>query len=128
LRIRRCFFEDLLAQAVESSFSPQRFANEEVWRRALAGSAVRLQWDPDHHPSGAKLERRALQLGLRGAALQAFGRTEILEVINLSEFVARQRTVLLSTELSALITPTEYVYTPAAYDVRVALGLDEPDG
>ena len=27
---------------------------------------VRLQWDPDHSPSYEKLERRAIQLGLKG--------------------------------------------------------------
>jgi hypothetical protein len=26
---------------------------------------VRLQWDPDHHPNGSPLKRRAIQLGLR---------------------------------------------------------------
>lgn len=125
LRIRRAFFDELLAQAVESSFSPNRFADDVEWQRALAGSAVRLQWDPDHQPSGAKLERRALQLGLRGAALQAFGRTELVEVIDLSEFVAKQRAVLASEGVDALVTPTERVYTPASKEVRIALGLDD---
>ena len=27
---------------------------------------MRLQWDPDHHPSGSKHQRRAIQLGLKG--------------------------------------------------------------
>jgi hypothetical protein len=31
----------------------------------VARSEVRLQWNPDHDPTGNKLERRALQLGLR---------------------------------------------------------------
>ena len=27
---------------------------------------IRLQWDPDHHPHGAKIDgRRAIQLGLK---------------------------------------------------------------
>jgi Domain of unknown function (DUF4291) len=76
-------------------------------------SAVRLQWDPDHHPSGAKLERRAIQLGLRGEALEAFGRRELVEVIDLSGFVAEQQERLSSGGVSALVTPRERVYRPA---------------
>ena len=125
LRIRRAFFDGLLAQAIESSFSPQRFADEGEWQRELAESAVRLQWDPDHDPSGAKLERRALQLGLRGAALQAFGRTELLEVIDLAEFVSKQREELAAGRRDALVTPTERVYTPASKEIRVALKLND---
>jgi hypothetical protein len=126
LRVRRAFFDDLLARAVESSFSPRRFADEEAWKRALAESDVRLQWDPDHDPSGGKLERRALQLGLRGTALQALGRTELLEVIDLTDFVAKQRAALAAGHRDALVTPTERVYTPANNAVRLALELDDP--
>ena len=36
------------------------------------GVPVRLQWDPDHSPRGGKLERRAIQLGIRGEALELF--------------------------------------------------------
>src|SRR5215831_9008326 len=90
LRLRRAFFDSLLAQAVPSSWDRDRYSTEEEWSRAVAGSSVRLQWDPDHHPSGAKLERRAIQLGLRGPILKEFGQRELLEVIDLSEFVAEQ--------------------------------------
>ncbi len=125
LRIRRAFFDDLLAQAIESSFSPKRFADNLEWKRALVQSTVRLQWDPDHDPSGTKMERRALQLGLRGPALQAFGGAELLEVIDLSEFVSKQRAVLAADGLGALATPTERVYPVPNNEVRVALELDD---
>jgi hypothetical protein len=86
LRLRREFFDSLLAQAVPSSWDCDQFATEEEWSRAVGRSSVRLQWDPDHHPSGAKLERRAIQLGLRGAVLETFGRKELMEVLDVSEF------------------------------------------
>ena len=73
LRLRRAFFDSLLGQAVPSTWDRERFASEAEWKRAVADSSVRLQWDPDHDPSGAKVERRALQLGLRGEVLEAFG-------------------------------------------------------
>ena len=91
LRIRRTFFDTLLAAAVPSAFDPTRYASLQAWQDAVAASEVRRQWDPDHAPSGAKLSRRAIQLGLRGHLLRAFATTELLEVIDMSNFVGEQR-------------------------------------
>jgi hypothetical protein len=44
---------------------------------------------PDHAPGEAPITRRAIQIGLRGDDLEAFSRRELLEVIDLSEFVAQ---------------------------------------
>jgi hypothetical protein len=124
LRIRRVFFDSLLSAAVPSSWDHAQFATEEEWSQAVAQSAVRLQWDPDHHPSGAKLERRAIQLGLRGDLLEAFGKRELVEVLDLSGFVAEQRAVLESGGVSALVVPRERVYRPADPEVASRLRLD----
>jgi hypothetical protein len=112
LRLRRAFFDSLLAEAVPSTWDRDLFATREGWERAVRRSGVRLQWDPDHHPSGAKLDRRAIQLGLRSRVLEAFGTRELLEVIDVSEFVAEQRGALASRGVSSLQTPRERVYVP----------------
>jgi hypothetical protein len=125
LRLRRVFFDSLLAQAVPSSWDRDQFATEEEWSRAVGGSSVRLQWDPDHHPSGTKLERRAIQLGLRGALLEAFGRRELIEVLDVSEFVADQRERLSSGGVSVLVTPRERVYRPGDPAISGRLRLAE---
>src|SRR5947209_13074529 len=67
--IKRSAFDAILKEAVHSTFVPGVYADEAAWKRALARSSVRLQWDPDHDPSGAKVERRAIQLRLRGDVL-----------------------------------------------------------
>src|SRR3984893_10286096 len=59
LRLRREFFDSVLAAAVPSTWDPEQVPSEDEWSKAVSHSSVRLQWDPDHHPSGAKLERRA---------------------------------------------------------------------
>src|SRR5581483_8831594 len=64
--LKRPAFEAVLQQAVHSTFVPELYAGREDWKQAVARSCVRLQWDPDHDPSVAKVERRAIQLGLRG--------------------------------------------------------------
>ncbi len=113
VRLSRAFFDSLLAQAVPSSWDPDRFATEREWSAAVRRSCVRLQWDPDHHPSGPALERRAIQLGLRGAALEAFGRRELLEVMDISKFVGEQRERFSFGGVPALFTPRERVYVPS---------------
>ncbi len=122
LRLRRAFFDSLLAEAVPSKWDKRLHADEAEWERAVSASDVRLQWDPDHHPGGTKLERRAIQLGLRGRALESFGQRELLEVIDLSAFVAEQRG-RMGSRLSSLETPREEVYRPGDPALAVRLGL-----
>lgn len=123
LRLRRGFFESLLAQAVPSSWDRKLYATQEAWSHAVAQSCVRLQWDPDHHPSGAALDRRALQLGLRGDVLVAFGLRELVEVIDLSSFVFEQRLRLAAGGVNALVSPRERVYFPTDRAVSARLGI-----
>jgi hypothetical protein len=113
IRLQRRFFDSLLAQAVPSSFDAQALASRADWAAAVARSDVRLQWDPDHLPTGEKCERRAIQLGLRGAALEAYGKREIVQVIDMSAFIAEQRPNAHEWKTGRLMTPGEGVYIPA---------------
>ena len=114
LRIRRPFFDRLLRDAVASSFDPLRHASQRDWKHAVDDSEVRLQWDPDHAPDGAKVARRAVQLGLRGDALKALATTELVEVIDMSPFVEAQRAhALAGAPWRALRTPVEHVFSPS---------------
>jgi hypothetical protein len=122
LRIARAGFEDILAAAVPSGFTPGQFESREAWEAAVRGSDVRLQWDPDHGPTGEPCERRAIQLGLRGEALRCLVEEWTVGVEDLSAFVAEQRE--LRHDRARLITPRETVYTPA---VAARLGLAERD-
>jgi hypothetical protein len=112
LRLRRSFFDSLLKAAVASTWKPCQFATEAEWTKSLQTSDVRLQWDPDYDPKGGKEERRAIQLGLRGNTLEAFGKHELLEVIDLSDFVAEQRQHLAEVGVEGLSMPRERVYRP----------------
>lgn len=115
IRLKRSFFERMLEVAVGSTFDASRFGSIEQWKAAIGHSDVRLQWDPDHDPSGARLERRAVQLGLRGDALVEYGNASVVEIIDLSAFVALQRGAVTGS-FSELMTPRERVFSP--YSVR----------
>jgi hypothetical protein len=125
LRVRRAFFDALLRDAVPSAWDREAFTTRAEWQQAVSRSAVRLQWDPDHHPKGAKLDRRAIQLGLRDDVLRAFATTELVEVIDLTAFVAAQRERLAAGGVSAIETPRERVYRPDDPAIADRLGLAE---
>ena len=124
LRIRRAFFDQILFKTVPSTWDRSLHATEDDWSKAVERSNVRLQWDPDHNPSGAKIERRAIQIGLRGEELLAFGTTELLEVIDMSGFVAEQRDNAAAQKRAQLLMPVERVYKPSAA-IAKHLGLNE---
>jgi len=125
IRLRRDFFDSLLEQAVPSSFVPELFESQDEWKAAVVRSDVRVQWDPDHDPSGGKCERRAIQLGLRGKALDSYGKNEIVEIIDMSEFVAQQREFIDDWRSGSLLTPAEEVYVPNSTAAAANIGLDE---
>ncbi len=108
--LRREAFDQILMQAVPSVFDPALYASEADWKQSLTSSDVRLQWDPDHDPGGGKLERRALQLGLRGETLARYAREWIVGIEDVTDFVCEQRPHALSGDWKHLRTPLERVY------------------
>jgi Domain of unknown function (DUF4291) len=124
LRLRRQFFDSILAQAVASSFGQSDQSSEEAWKASLKSSNARLQWDPDHDPHGNAVARRAIQLGLRGPVLEALGKRELIEVIDMTEFVSEQRELLSRVGIGELKTPVERVYVPPDQVIGRRLKLD----
>ena len=124
LRLRRSFFDDVLRQAVPSTYWPERYDDEDAWKKAGARSDVRLQWDPDHGPTGAPQQRRAIQLGLRRAMLEGFKGPALLGIEDVTAFV---RTQHANVGTDALQTPHERVYPIADPGLRAALRLDDDE-
>ena len=108
--IQRTAFDEILEKAVHSKFIPTIYKTQEEWKKILKRSPVRLQWDPDHNPMGERVERRAIQLGLRGEFLRNYSRDWILKIEDITEFVRQQRSNRESSKWINLITPTENVY------------------
>jgi hypothetical protein len=123
VRLRRKFFDELLRMVVPSGFDSRRFATREEWQAAVASSDVRLQWDPDHDPSGKPVERRAVQLGLRGETLRRYGQKELISVEDITPFVVEQRQ-RLSDGFVELHTPEERVYYPDNNEIAVTVGIE----
>ncbi len=127
VRIRREAFDQILAQAVHSTMVREVYADQEAWKQAVAGSDVRLQFDPDHDPDGKPVERRAIQLGLRGEVLARYAQPWIVEIQDISEFVREQHQHVVRRELDQLLTPDEAPYPVTDDNVRLRLGLNSAD-
>ena len=120
--LKRSAWDEILASAVHSKFVPAVYGSKKEWQQALKNSDVRLQWDPDHHPNGSKIERRAIQLGLRDGALASYAREWIVNIEDISEFVQQQRQYK-EADRTQLLTPCETVYPVIDPDIFQRLGL-----
>lgn len=123
VRIKRSFFDELLRLVVPSTFDSRRFASHEAWQAAVSASDVRLQWDPDHGPNGNPLERRAVQLGVRGTTLRRYSEQELVSIEDITPFVAEQR-AYLPHSLDLLSLPEERVYRPGDEEAISAVGIE----
>lgn len=100
-------FKKYLESAVYSSYNTNLGISREEWQDQIKESSARLQWDPDHDPHGNKLERRAIQIGLRNELIHSFAKEDILLIEDISDFVKEQYNFVLNDDLDNLIMPEE---------------------
>ncbi|NVM02809.1 MAG: DUF4291 domain-containing protein [Candidatus Helarchaeota archaeon] len=123
--IKREAFDYILEQAIHSTFIPEIYKSREKWKELVKKSNVRLQWDPDHDPSGKKCQRRAIQLGLRLEVLKKYSKEWIVEIKEISSFVAEQRQNAKIEDYSKLKIPQEMVYPVTNPTLAKNLGLSK---
>ncbi|WP_405565642.1 DUF4291 domain-containing protein [Polaribacter sp. Asnod6-C07] len=113
IHLKRSAFERYLNQAVYSGFQNDIYNDIEEWKIAVKNSNIRLQWDPDHDPYGVKLERRAIQIGIRNKEIEQYAKDDILEIEDISEFVSAQHQYVINQQLEKLIVPEEKPFIPS---------------
>lgn len=126
LWLRKADFEVILSQAVHSSFQANDYSDRDVWKKDLEQKEVRLQWDPDHDPHGNKIGRRAIQLGLKGDVLEAFGRKMITRIEDVTDFVTEQKVWVDNKQLHQLQIPVEDVYELQNTTLNKTVGIIKP--
>jgi hypothetical protein len=125
IRLKRSAFDQILAEAIHSTYIPELYETQKDWSKAIQTSDVRLQWDPDHSPTGGKLTRRAIQLGLQGDAARCYAQDWIISIEDISAFVAEQYHHVVAGHYDALLTPNETIYTVENREVADRLQLTE---
>lgn len=109
-------FKKYLENSIVSSYNDDLGISREVWQKQVKESSVRLQWDPDHDPFGNKLERKAIQIGLRNQHIHSFAKEDIILIENISDFVQEQYQFVLNDDLDQLVIPEE---KPLLFDDEV---------
>jgi hypothetical protein len=107
IEISKTNFETLLEEAVHSSYIEEIYQTRENWNAKLRTSQVRLQWDPDHNPHGEKIERRAIQIGIKGNLLEKFGKEWIISIEDITDFAHQQKSILDSKRMEDLFVIEE---------------------
>ncbi len=100
-------FIKYLQEAEYSTFDTSDENDHELWKNKVLNSSSRLQWDPDHDPHGNKLDRRAIQIGVRNELTKAYATEDILAIEDISHFVDEQRKLVVSNQLDKLRVPLE---------------------
>lgn len=74
-------------------------------------------------PFGQPLERRAIQLGLRGETLASYDREWVISIEDITDYVHAQHAAR-DRGLESLMTPREEVYPVASSETRARLRVD----
>jgi len=123
LWLEKTAFEEILSQAVFSTFTAGNYESADAWKQELSTKNVRLQWDPDHSPYGGKLTRRALQLGLKNSTLEQFGKRQLVRIEDVTDFVLQQKLHVDNRQLEQLLVPQERVYHVADTTLAQKVGI-----
>ncbi|OJJ20305.1 hypothetical protein BKI52_17730 [marine bacterium AO1-C] len=114
----------ILAQSVPTQFDANRYENEEVWQQALETATVIHQWDPERSLTGKKLDRAAIQVGMRNEELSLkyvnewiLGIEDVTDLAHQIGAVARDHHPVLPE------VPEEKVY-PISEKLQQLLGSD----
>ncbi|KAG9288104.1 hypothetical protein G9A89_017699 [Geosiphon pyriformis] len=129
IRLSRYSFEEILNKAVTTSFGQSRFFGTRLdWQMAGETTNVRLQWDPDHELNGNNLQRKAIQLGIRGDLAKLYATEWILSIKDITDFVQEQYQLVQSGDINLVKTPVEDLYpVPDQLKPRLGLGIDEEE-
>ena len=121
IQMKRSGFEEALAAGVLSHFDASQYSSESEWKRRLAESPVRVQWDPERTVTGAPLPHRSLQVGLAGWATRRYVDEWVVGVTDITEMVHE---IHYSAATNASVLPKEREY-PLQLGTAAVLGATD---
>lgn len=108
--IKREGFDTILAQAVLSSFDRDVCETHEKWKKCLAKSEVRCQWDPERDIYGNPLDGRTIQLGLSGDVLKKYKKEWVVKITDITKDVIGMRNDIKNNSFKKEMLPIEIEY------------------
>jgi hypothetical protein len=124
IRITRQGWEEALAQAVLTSFTPGVYQDYDDWRRQFDGAPVRVQWDPERTLAGESQGRRAIQVGLSRYIVPRYVDVWTREIRDCTPLAHRLYELRQAGEIERALAllPREHVY-PVAPAIARRLGM-----
>lgn len=108
--ITRKGFEEILKNAVLSSYNDKMGVSYDEWKRKVSESSVRCQFDPDRDIYGNPLQIRAIQLGLRGKMVDRYIDDWIVKITDITDNVKYLKSLRDKNILDAEKLPHEKEY------------------
>lgn len=108
--IKRTGFSIILRNTVLSVFSAELYGCYESWKTQLENSEVRCQWDPDRDIHGNALDRRAIQLGLKGNMVKGYVSDWIVKISDITDTVVEIRERIKTKTFDESMLPVEHEY------------------
>ncbi|MHB8065640.1 MAG: DUF4291 domain-containing protein [Ruminiclostridium sp.] len=108
--IKRTGFNIILENVVLSAFKAEIYGQYENWKTQLENSQVRCQWDPDRDIFGNPLDRRAIQLGLKGSMVNNYVTDWIVKINDITDTVIEIRESIKSKTFEKSMLPIEHEY------------------
>lgn len=121
--ITREGFDNIISNAVLSTYNEKVYCTHNEWKDKLRGSLVRCQWDPDRDIYGNAIDRRAIQLGIKGLMANMYVDKWINSITDITENVKKLRELKDNKTLDIGLLPNEKEYY-VDDSVRDILGMN----
>ena len=108
--LKREGFDEIVKNAVFSSFREVSDLSKEEWKEKLENSEVRCQWDPDRDIYGNPIGRRAIQLGIKGETVKKYVNEWIANITDITEEVIEMREKIENGNFLDNLLPNEKKY------------------
>jgi len=108
--LKRGEFDEIVRNAVLSSFREVSDLSKEEWKEKLENSEVRCQWDPDRDIYGNPIGRRAIQLGIKGETVRKYINDWIVNITDITDKVIGMRNNIQNRTFSESVLPQEKKY------------------
>ena len=108
--LKREGFDEIVKNAVLSSFREVSDLSKEEWKEKLENSEVRCQWDPDRDIYGNPIGRRAIQLGIKGKTVKKYINDWIVNITDITDKVIEMRNSIQNGTFSEVMLPKEKKY------------------
>ena len=108
--LKREGFDEIVKNAVLSSFREVSGLSKEEWKSKLENSEVRCQWDPDRDIYGNPIGRRAIQLGIKGETVRKYINDWIVNITDITDKVIEMREKIENGSFLDNLLPNEKKY------------------